>query len=644
MKAINYKTIATLSLLVFVFILGFSFSVQAYRISQQELNSPVSQYLRENYGVNSIEEYQAKLEQEIWLNYSRQMEALASEYPELNFSQWRSPDLYRQYGTSSYQPPKITPQQPFYTVIFSEPVTALQIFSLSGLGLIGLATVPPIRKSKRLKQALIIGIVVLCIFSVGYFTGYVVAQTGLVAIEPASLSGDYSYLIETDGTYVWAKSGKTGEVVYGGQWNAGGVSGTNATAVIQSAINALTPNRTWKETIALKGDLGFVHDVEISSYVRFVGFNAKLTLPSGYSAIFKQPRSDIYDVAFENINFVGTGSGVALDIFHYESGMWQNAYDVRVKDCTFDNFTTCIETIATRFWLENSKFTNFSSYGLSFLGGGGLYIARNYMKPKSDIANATDIYIGDSGEAIIDSNILWGSSASYDQTLIQIEPTACYIVISNNRLHNVAVSAIKIGTSSRTGDLYAIAIIGNHFTSMGWSGSWDTAIQVGTNNVNNYCNELLIVGNLFYGCNKMLYAGKSGINVPNKIFAYANRFKGRYGFALIGNNYYVELKDNSFELTDSPIVGTGTLIAKNNKGFVTENSGTATFSGTGSQTQFTIPHGLAGTPKVAVVTAGSNDAKGDFYVTYDATNIYVTYATAPPSGTNNVVLNWYAEM
>jgi hypothetical protein len=78
--------------------------------------------------------------------------------------------------------------------------------------------------------------------------------------------------------------------------------------------------------------------------------------------------------------------------------------------------------------------------------------------------------------------------------------------------------------------------------------------------------------------------------------------------------------------------------------YLTENNGTATFSGTGSQTQFTIPHGLAGTPKVAVVTAGSSDAKGDFYVTYDNTNIYVTYATAPPSGTNNVVLYWYAEM
>jgi parallel beta-helix repeat protein len=90
-------------------------------------------------------------------------------------------------------------------------------------------------------------------------------------------------------------------------------------------------------------------------------------------------------------------------------------------------------------------------------------------------------------------------------------------------------------------------------------------------------------------------------------------------------------------------VGANTRV-KDNIGYATENSGTATFSGNGSTTTFNIPHGLASTPKMAVVTAGSNGAKGDFYVTYDATNIIVTYATAPPTGTNNVVLNWYAEV
>jgi hypothetical protein len=53
---------------------------------------------------------------------------------------------------------------------------------------------------------------------------------------------------------------------------------------------------------------------------------------------------------------------------------------------------------------------------------------------------------------------------------------------------------------------------------------------------------------------------------------------------------------------------------------------------------------LAGTPTSVSVTPASNDAKGIFYVTVNATYIYVNYATAPPSGTNNVVLYWSASM
>jgi len=73
------------------------------------------------------------------------------------------------------------------------------------------------------------------------------------------------------------------------------------------------------------------------------------------------------------------------------------------------------------------------------------------------------------------------------------------------------------------------------------------------------------------------------------------------------------------------------------------NSGTATFSGDGSTTQFSIEHGLVSTPNKVQVTAMSSDAAGDFYVTADATYIYVNYKTAPPSGTDNVKLSWSAE-
>ena len=74
------------------------------------------------------------------------------------------------------------------------------------------------------------------------------------------------------------------------------------------------------------------------------------------------------------------------------------------------------------------------------------------------------------------------------------------------------------------------------------------------------------------------------------------------------------------------------------------NSGTATFDGDGTTTQFTIAHGLVSTPSNVQITPRSADAAGDFYVTVDDTNIYVNYSSAPPSGSDNVVLGWEAEV
>jgi parallel beta-helix repeat protein len=120
----------------------------------------------------------------------------------------------------------------------------------------------------------------------------------------------------------------------------------------------------------------------------------------------------------------------------------------------------------------------------------------------------------------------------------------------------------------------------------------------------------------------------------------------KYGIQEAGASDINEIVDN---ILIENVVGALVKVGANTKvrgnfGYVSENSGTATFSGNGSTTTFTIAHGLAGTPKSWRVEAGSSDAKGDKYVTADDTNLTVTFATAPPSGTNNVVLVWQAEM
>ena len=83
---------------------------------------------------------------------------------------------------------------------------------------------------------------------------------------------------------------------------------------------------------------------------------------------------------------------------------------------------------------------------------------------------------------------------------------------------------------------------------------------------------------------------------------------------------------------------------RDNIGFNNINGGTATFSGDGTTTAFSIPHSLPATPTKVSVVPQSADAAGTFYVTADATNITINYSAAPPAGTNNIVLWWKAEV
>jgi len=74
------------------------------------------------------------------------------------------------------------------------------------------------------------------------------------------------------------------------------------------------------------------------------------------------------------------------------------------------------------------------------------------------------------------------------------------------------------------------------------------------------------------------------------------------------------------------------------------NSDIAVFSGDGTTTQFKIEHGLVAKPSKVIVTPLSADAKDFSYAEADDTYIYFNFSAAPPSGTNNVKLAWYAEV
>lgn len=74
-----------------------------------------------------------------------------------------------------------------------------------------------------------------------------------------------------------------------------------------------------------------------------------------------------------------------------------------------------------------------------------------------------------------------------------------------------------------------------------------------------------------------------------------------------------------------------------------KGGGSAVFSGNGVLTAFNIPHGLGVIPSVFGVAAGSTAANILHFVTADATNLTVTFASAPASAANNVTIRWWAK-
>lgn len=71
-----------------------------------------------------------------------------------------------------------------------------------------------------------------------------------------------------------------------------------------------------------------------------------------------------------------------------------------------------------------------------------------------------------------------------------------------------------------------------------------------------------------------------------------------------------------------------------------EQTGLATASGDGSTTVFNVPHSVGSTPSVVFIQCSTFATS--FTYTVDATNIVVTFTTAPSSGSSNVVFYWRA--
>jgi hypothetical protein len=397
-------------------------------------------------------------------------------------------------------------------------------------------------------------------------------------------------------------------------------SGTDAASVIQSAINALTSGG---KIFIKAGTYYFTDTIKPKSNIslRGEGRATVFKLANGVNKDMVQFDVGVSGVLMENLLLDGnrannptSGSGIVFSGASPETGFSTTLRSVRIIDC------------------PQHGIYNYYGVGLSLLdvriencGGNGLRDevgGDSVMDSGCSIGNClwAGVYLSGSKRWMISNSRIWGNCRSPPSLSHQAQ---IYISGYQNKFVNIS----EEGTFGRFGFLLS-----------------DATRNAIINSV------IAINGCVTYPTGRGIsMIGSSRYNriIGNDILDYRETPYQEKAVTEGDTSDYNKILFNEVTLNTLPPVitwvGAHTKV-KGNIGYVTENSGTATFSGDGSTTTFTIAHGLAGSPKSWRVEAGSADAKGNKYVTADATNLTVTFATAPPSGTNNVVLVWQAEI
>ncbi|RLI43872.1 hypothetical protein DRO69_08670 [Candidatus Bathyarchaeota archaeon] len=573
---------------VFVFILGFSFAVQAYASQAQQVGDLATQYLRENYGVNSIEELRAKLEQQYLVKSGT--DVLYSSYDAADAIQWAIDhnDIYS--GLKIEQYPSFDPANQFETptfepITFNQPATVqasimfLQYFGVSGLCLVGLMVVPAVRKRKWLKRVLAVSVIVLAAFSAGYLVGTISAQTGTIAIEPASFMETASYIISGEDTdndgvldIIYAKNGRTGQIEF---------SGSDAATVIQQAIDALTNGG---KILIRAGNYTINTTLNIADNISIIGEGIDVTTLTytGASNALELKGSGVFIADLTLKGNADSGHGI------YGTNKSPRGFiNLKIEDFGEDGvhieYANVFYLIGVISWKLSSPPKN---------TGYGFYIKNcNVVLIESCTAYQNRVGI-----------FLWNTNN---------------VLISNTNSEYNAEKNIQLGPSN-----WATTIRDSYIDGADY-GVWITSSDEYP------CGNIKIENNRFYG----QATASITIYYTTKVVIENNIFTG-------GANIAVELKpgasdiaveNNYFEdvITVFTALAGTTYKFRNNAGFVTENSGTATFTNTNT---VSFTHGLAGTP-TGVWCSFNNTDYGQWTWTANSTHITLTVTTANYNGT-----------
>jgi len=399
-----------------------------------------------------------------------------------------------------------------------------------------------------------------------------------ITIVSGSFTETASYIIFKVGNTIYAKNGTTGEIEF---------SGTDASQVIQSAINALSSG----------GIIAFMpatyNSISLSigkKGIKLVGLAHSTIESSTYGVIFKgsvltpiinitgASSNYIRGIEIDNIIFSGEDISDCIGIkgsyvkdlkirncFFYilEGGAIDLDYaeNPTIEECCFSGCgkdgvnTIDIAGTSTMILIRKCSFFNDKYRSISLTGSSSMMLKENHFEAFNGHPTEEFVYANGPLKAI--HNFFFGTD-----------------------LGGIALYSRGDG-----------AVIESNYFTGGVPASYP---RLGTLSVSN-SHGSIVAKNYFTNCERPFYCD------------------------LVEN---FTLRNNIFEdYTNPPAFGgTGSVYYEGNIGYVTENSGAATIS---ASTSVTFEHGLAGTP-THVEVGWKDTGYGDWKWTANATHITIT--------------------
>jgi len=397
--------------------------------------------------------------------------------------------------------------------------------------------------------------------------------------------GDYSYLIDTNGTYTIAKNGTTGEIEFGSTnasaiFNACAGNSTNAELIFVKVGNySLDAPIILEEGVTLEGEGAlYEYDSDIWSGTTLILNGASVAIATANTVDYKR------DVHVRNIgiNLNGTtnGKGIVFRSVCYGS----------IEHCN----------------IFGSQ-TNTVGIALDEGAGSGSFDNNICFNRIANVSLGIDV-IGLSDE----NNICYN--------LIQDTPTAIEVRNGLNHVtHNMILGcSYGIILDSGQNDI-------SHNTIDTQAGH--TGIYVASGHRNIISNNIVGV----VGTNG-IYLGDADYNlVEGNLIGGVSGLTNGIAESEWDNPDYNVIKDNIIKYATNKYVIYGTHTYVEDHHFnITHNSGTETIS---ASTSVVVTHGLAGSPDIVTVTLGTTGA-GNYYVdTFTSTQFTVHVAN---SGTYTV--------